>query len=116
MYEFDENKVKEFFASQLTHYLDLNSRTQYELAEHLGVSKQIVSQWCKGNKLPRMNKVQAIADYLNCKVGDLVVPTEADVIRDTMKEKYNILMSLSEKATEEDLDKIIQIANMILGD
>ena len=114
----DDLRLMAFFGERLTSYLDTNNRTQKELADHLGVSKQIVSKWCHGTRIPRMGKIQAIADFLNCEVTDLIDyegTWTPDKVRDELFEKKKVLFSMSEKASEEDLDKIITIVKTIVG-
>lgn len=115
---YDDNKVREFFGIQLPKYLDINGRTQQELADHLGVSKELVSQWCHGRKVPRMGKIQSIAEFLHCGVGDLIdyQAKTPDAVKDELFEKKKVLFSMSDKASAEDLDKIITIVKTIVGD
>jgi len=115
---YDDNKVKEYFGAQLRKFLDANGRTQQELADHLGVSKQIVSKWCHGLKVPRMGKIQSIAEFLHCGVGDLIdyQAKTPDAVKDELFEKKKVLFSMSDKASAEDLDKIITIVKTIVGD
>ena len=46
--------------------------TQSELAKKLGVSTQSVTNWCKGAKSPRMDKVDAMCSIFNCKRTNLM--------------------------------------------
>lgn len=119
MNEIDETLLKEYFGRQLTRFLEANGRTQKELADRLGVSKQIVSKWCHGTRIPRMNKIQTIAEFLNCTVTDLIDyegTWTPDAVKDELFEKRKVLFSMSDKASAEDLDKIITIVKTIVGD
>jgi len=116
---YDEQKERDIFAQRLNYQLDLHNVSQVELAEAVGVSQASVSWWCKGTKMPRMGKIQAIADYLGIKKSDLVnlpMPTDVEIKQDELFEKRKVLFSRSNKATKEDLDKILQIIDMVLGD
>lgn len=48
-----------------------NNITQSELAQMLGVSQANISQWEKGEALPRADKLPAIARALRCTIDDL---------------------------------------------
>nr|QGT51274.1 hypothetical protein Firmicute1046_3500 [uncultured Firmicutes bacterium] len=45
--------------------------TQCELAHRIGVSQANISQWEKGEALPRADKLPALAKILNCTIEDL---------------------------------------------
>lgn len=63
---------KRVFANNLTRYMKLNNINQSDVAELLQVSKSTVSSWCKGEKTPRMGKVQFLADHFGIMKSDLI--------------------------------------------
>jgi transcriptional regulator with XRE-family HTH domain len=67
-----EEKAKEIFAKNLNYFLELNGKKQIDLAKHLDCSTGLVSAWCSGRKMPRSERVKAIADWLHVKMSDLV--------------------------------------------
>ena len=67
-----EQEFNVLFAKNLNHYLQLNDRTQLDLANHLGVSTSAVSAWCRGAKIPRMDKVDAMCKYFGIRRSDLM--------------------------------------------
>lgn len=67
-----ENELNTIIADNITKQLELNNRTQLELAEYMGVSQATVSNWCKGIKMPRMTKIDMICDYFNIMRSDLM--------------------------------------------
>lgn len=69
MVKTDFNKV---FSANLKELLRENDVTQAELALKLNVSATSVSNWCKGEKAPRMDKVDAICKLFNCRRSDLM--------------------------------------------
>ena len=48
--------------------------TQAELANHLGVSRAAVNDWCKGKKKPSLEKIITIATFLNTSTDYLLRP------------------------------------------
>jgi len=118
MGDFDERKERELFAERLRYWLNLKGVSQQELCEYLNVSKSSVSLWCSGAKMPRMGKIQAIADFLKINKSDLVdLPGNSiEIVQDELFEKRKLLFDISNKADEKDLDKIINIVNMVVGD
>ncbi len=67
-----EDKQKKIFVKNLLRYIDHSGKTQKEIADAIGVSPQTFNTWCQGIALPRMGKVQALADYFNINKSDLL--------------------------------------------
>lgn len=67
-----DEEYKKIFAKNLKYYMDLNSKNQMDLINDLGLSSSTVSNWCTGLKLPRMDKVQMLADYFKINKSDLI--------------------------------------------
>ena len=65
-------ETKRIFGMNLTRLIDSQNKTQLELADHLHVSPSSVSYWCKGEKMPRMDKIELIADFLEVSKSDLL--------------------------------------------
>lgn len=63
---------KKIFATNLKYYMTLNDKTQMDLMNDLHLSSSTVSNWCTGLKLPRMDKVQMLADYFHINKSDLI--------------------------------------------
>ena len=71
-----EREINEIIAKNLTHYLTCSGKNQVDLANHMGVSQAAVSDWCTGNKLPRMNKFDKICAFLSIERSDLMEDTQ----------------------------------------
>lgn len=63
---------KKIFSSNLRKYMSLNNKTQVDLINDLGFNKSAVSTWCNGTRLPRMDKVDALAKYFGIRRSDLI--------------------------------------------
>lgn len=61
-----EEEFNSIFSKRLRYYLDYYELTQIDLARKLGVSPQSVTNWCKGIKSPRMDKVDAMCEIFHC--------------------------------------------------
>lgn len=66
--------------------------TQQQLAEKIGVSKQSVSNWETGEKLPRMGKIEEMANIFNVTVSYII-----DGKSDNEKENIDIVKNLEEQ-------------------
>lgn len=67
-----EDEIKKVFAKNLNNYLYLSGKTQADLYKYMGVSSATVSNWCTGLKMPRMDKIQAICNWLGIEKSDLL--------------------------------------------
>lgn len=67
-----DNDYKKIFSKNLRYYMNLNNKKQSDLISDLGLSSSTVSNWCTGEKLPRMDKVQTLADYFGINKSDLL--------------------------------------------
>lgn len=65
------------FSNNLNNLLNERRKTQKEVADAIGVSPQTFNTWCQGIALPRMGKIQKLADYFHVKKSDLIDPTPA---------------------------------------
>lgn len=119
------------FASNLSKYLSLNNMTQAELAARMHVSTATVSNWCKGIKFPRMDKVDKICSILNIKRSALMEDTaESDIelpyyIDDKAKEiaqfmyqnpEYKVLFEASKNIKKEDIEIIKKIMEKFIDE
>lgn len=52
--------------------MDLYGKSQIDLINDLGLNKSAVSTWCNGTRLPRMDKVNMLAEYFHCNRSDLI--------------------------------------------
>lgn len=67
-----DDKYKQIFSKNLRYYMSLNNKEQIDLINDLGLNKSAVSTWCNGTRLPRMDKVNMLAEYLGVSRSDLI--------------------------------------------
>ena len=63
---------KEIFSKNLNAILDSLQKTQIEVANAIGVSQQTFNTWSRGIAIPRMDKIQALADYFHIPMSALI--------------------------------------------
>ena len=63
---------KIIFANNLKRYLQLTGKTQKEVAAAIGVTTGNFCDWMNCRSYPRMEKLQALADYFGIKKADLL--------------------------------------------
>lgn len=66
------NNTKSNIAANLRYLRNLSRLSQEEVAEHIGVSRQAVAKWEKGDSLPDILNCEALAELYNVSLNDLV--------------------------------------------
>ena len=112
-----EDYYKTIFSKNLKKYMELNGKTQIDLINDLGFNKSAVSTWCNGTRLPRMDKVDALAKYFGISRSDLIEEkaeiAESYYLNDDAKElaqflfdnpEYKVLFDASRKVKREDIE------------
>lgn len=85
---------KKIFAKNLRHYLDRENKTQKEVADAIGVSPQTFNTWLQMVALPRMGKVQALADYFGINKSDLLEEKDSNSL--SSSDRKDIAKNLDE--------------------
>ena len=109
------------FAEMLKYYLMMNNKTQSDLVNDLGFDKSTVSNWCAGLRVPMVDVIIDIANYLHVNVGDLIednrnedtyyLDDDARDMAQFMYEnpEYKVLFDASRKVKKEDIDFVKQM-------
>lgn len=88
--EITEDEYKEIFSRNLTRLLKKHHKSQKGVADTINVSPQTFNTWCKGIALPRMDKVQMLADYFGI--------LKSDLIENKSNDKTNLTTSILRQA------------------
>lgn len=81
-----EKEFNKIFSDNLTYYMAKTGTSHGDLAQLLGVSVTSVANWCRGNKTPRMDKVDRICTHFGIKRSDLMSEYPGDVIDPSLSE------------------------------
>lgn len=68
----EEKDVRVIFARNLNNMMRDNNVSRAEVAKVTGASISAVGTWCTGVKIPRMDKVEKLANYFHCLKSDLI--------------------------------------------
>lgn len=63
---------KEIFSKNLQYYMRINNKDRNDIAKDLDIPYSTLTDWYNGNKYPRIDKIQLLADYFNINKSDLV--------------------------------------------
>ena len=108
---------KEVFAKNLKKYMELNGKSRREVCASLGYSYFTFSDWVNGKKMPRMDKVEQLANYFGILKSDLIedkkesAPDNGSGLSPAKQQ----LLSLAENCTEEDAERLLKLMELVLG-
>ena len=125
-----EEDYRKIFVKKLNYYMELNNKNQMDLMKDLGLSSSTVSNWCTGQKLPRMGKIQMLADYFGINKSDLIeekedATEESYYFNEDARElaefmfknpEYKVLFDASRKVKKEDIAFVKQMIDRMRGD
>lgn len=67
----DEN-INRIFSNNLRKWLSIRHKTQADMYKKIGVSSASAADWCTGKKMPRVDKIVELADWLMIELSDLL--------------------------------------------
>ena len=67
-----------------------NQKSQSDIARELGLKQATVSSWMNGTRIPRMNKIDLLCHYFNCR--------RTDIMEEHAEDMHNVYASRSERA------------------
>lgn len=74
------------FSTNLRLYMAKAGKSRREVSEAIGVSYFTFSDWCNGKKYPRIEKLEALAEYFGVSVPELIDAQDAVVTHSPAKE------------------------------
>lgn len=119
MGEIEQRKI---FSKNLNNMLQISGKSQKEVANAIGVLPTTFNTWCKGIALPRMGKVQLLADYFHVSKSALIDEAPSGSAKPTrtlshdaveLLDYYDKLNALGKKKAREDLADLTEIPRYI---
>ena len=102
--------VENSIASQIKKLRNGRGWTQPQLADKLSVSKQTISNWETGIKVPRMGSLQKLADLFNVKIGEITNASIEYNDASILNKPSNIIYPLSDSLQRVKIPIIGEIA------
>ena len=120
---------KNIFATNLKRHMALREKSRKDISEALGISYYTVTDWVKGKKYPRMDKVEMLADYFGILKSDLIEEKTEEhrqmqqknstlaelTVRMRTDEEFCSVVKLISELTPEQLASIKQVATLMKG-
>ena len=115
------DSTRELFVKRLNEIMEMRGVSQADICVALDVSSAIVSNWCTGKKMPRIDKVQRIAELLNVPMSALLMEDGMQNVIDSdrlealhQNPRLGMLFDRQRRMSEKDIEAMLAIANSIL--
>ena len=105
-----DDMQQKIFTKNLNRLIEQRDLTQTEIADAIGVSQQTFNTWCRGLAIPRMGKIQALADYFKVKKSDLLEEKESKPVSSL---EVTLASTMSE-LNEEGREKVLEYAKYLV--
>ena len=88
-----EKDNKKIFSYNLREAMRVTGRSRKDISEALNISYHTITDWVKGKKYPRMDKVEMLANYFGVLKSDLI----EDPNENTQNNNSNLVMLTEEE-------------------
>lgn len=98
---------REVFCRNLNRYLIISGKSQREVAAAVKISPGTFCDWVKGRAYPRVDKIQALADYFGVQKADLV--EDVNFAKETISEEEQKVLDLFYRVPEEKREFVLSM-------
>lgn len=102
----DTMSHKTIFSTNLNRKMEEAGKTRKDISEALGFSYYTVTDWVKGKKMPRMDKVEKLAKYFDCLISDLIEETQEQPAESELSIEKKALIQKVMQMSDEELQKL----------
>lgn len=103
--------IQEGMIKKIQQNLKKNNRTQTDLANYLGVSKQTMSKMLSGARMISAKELIEIANYFNIKIDDLFIKEKKD--KET-NDVYALMGKVESEQAKQAIKNVDKIADLII--
>lgn len=118
-----EEVYKKIFSQNLNRIMKSKGITQIKIINDLGVNRSTISTWCNGTRLPRMDMINKLANYLEVEKSDLIEDKKDAIEYDNVYKIDKIKLPLLGKVAcgepifaDEDRESYIMVGTDIQAD
>ena len=94
---------KEVFARNLKRFVDMSGKDRKEIVKALGIPYSTLTDWMNGNKYPRINNMEKLAEYFGVSKSDLIEDFE-----DKKKDNDKLATIIVKLRMDKDLLKVTE--------
>ena len=111
---------KAVFSENLKYYIERSGKSRRELADIWGFPYSTVTDWVNGNKYPRIDRIEIMADYFGILKSDLIEGKSKDekeeALQDAVQQIVDILGVTYEELSDLTInDKKQELLNLVLS-
>lgn len=120
-----EQEINRIIAENIVRYMEKKGLSQIDVAAYCGVSQASVSNWCKGVKMPRMDKIDKLCELFGCSRMEMLAdhsektePTLDEILEKAFEDRPDLraLFSIANDATPEDVETAIKVIKALKGE
>lgn len=112
-----DKEMREVFKENLRYFLEINGWSQADMARKLGVSTATAAKWATVESMPRVDKINKLADWFGIKSSDLLEPRNNEPYYDNSKSRelaeflyknpeYSVLFDAVRNISPEDIEYV----------
>ena len=104
---------KDIFSTNLNRKMEEAKKTRRDISEALSISYYTVTDWVKGKKMPRMDKVEMLAKYFGCLISDLIEEEKNSPQKSELSDKKKEFIQKIEGMTDSQIERLEQILALV---
>ena len=115
------DNAREIFIKNLRYIMEKKGITQADICRELNIPSATISNWCTGQRYPRIDKMQQLADMLGVTYSTLTTERGLQDYDDQRRlealhqnPRLGLLFDRSRKMSHEDVEFMLQMADRIL--
>lgn len=112
-------EINKEIGQRLAKRLAISGKTQADLAAYMNTSQASVSNWVNGVKLPRMDKIDRICEFIGCNRSDILIEAPFPFADGGMTRAFHYyfgLLNVENKEKVLDIMKALLLAQNTEGD
>lgn len=105
---------KEVFSENLRYYMEMQNKDRNQVCNDLEIKYTTFADWYNGNKYPRIDKIELLANYFGIQKSDLIEKHNREDEKSKIIEiAKTALFSGKEKVTDEMWEELLAFAQFI---
>ena len=109
----DNMSHKAIFSTNLKRKMEEEGKTRIDISNDLGFSYYTVTDWVKGKKMPRMDKVEMLAKYFGCLISDLIEEKQKQSAESELSNQKKELIQKVMQMSDEELQKLDMLLQIV---
>lgn len=114
------DNAREIFIKNLRYIMEQKGITQADICRELNIPSATISNWCTGQRYPRIDKMQQLADLLGVTYSTLTTENGLKDYEDLTRlealhknPKLRMLFDIQKTLTDSDLNAVLGVVNAI---